>query len=118
MVHVSLCQKIAPFLPSASKPDLCQEFNNQVRCLAGAELCSETFVLRSRGKARLLKALAETIVMLPHGSGSLASGLLVLPLSNCDWTCVTCLLHILDCYVERQAPREQGFCTAVSVPFG
>ncbi|XP_009957325.1 PREDICTED: alpha-2-macroglobulin-like protein 1 [Leptosomus discolor] len=29
MVHVSLCQKIAPFLPSASKPDLCQEFNNQ-----------------------------------------------------------------------------------------
>ncbi|NXG74959.1 A2ML1 protein, partial [Baryphthengus martii] len=28
-VHVSLCQKIAPFLPSASKPDLCQEFNNQ-----------------------------------------------------------------------------------------
>ncbi|NWX46963.1 A2ML1 protein, partial [Steatornis caripensis] len=29
MVHVNLCQKIAPFLPSASKPDLCQEFNNQ-----------------------------------------------------------------------------------------
>nr|XP_009936164.1 PREDICTED: alpha-2-macroglobulin-like protein 1 [Opisthocomus hoazin] len=29
MVHVSLCQKIAAFLPSASKPDLCQEFNNQ-----------------------------------------------------------------------------------------
>ncbi|XP_010147954.1 PREDICTED: alpha-2-macroglobulin-like protein 1 [Eurypyga helias] len=29
MVHVSLCQKIAPFLPSASKPDLCQEFSNQ-----------------------------------------------------------------------------------------
>ncbi|XP_009320150.1 PREDICTED: alpha-2-macroglobulin-like protein 1 [Pygoscelis adeliae] len=29
MVHVSVCQKIAPFLPSASKPDLCQEFNNQ-----------------------------------------------------------------------------------------
>ncbi|NXQ95319.1 A2ML1 protein, partial [Sagittarius serpentarius] len=29
MVHVSLCQKIAPFLPSASKPNLCQEFNNQ-----------------------------------------------------------------------------------------
>ncbi|NXL48262.1 A2ML1 protein, partial [Podilymbus podiceps] len=29
MVHVSLCQKIAPFLPSASKPDVCQEFNNQ-----------------------------------------------------------------------------------------
>ncbi|NWH65683.1 A2ML1 protein, partial [Geococcyx californianus] len=29
MVHLSLCQKIAPFLPSASKPDLCQEFNNQ-----------------------------------------------------------------------------------------
>ncbi|NXS55098.1 A2ML1 protein, partial [Brachypteracias leptosomus] len=28
-VHVSLCQKIALFLPSASKPDLCQEFNNQ-----------------------------------------------------------------------------------------
>ncbi|XP_010020446.1 PREDICTED: alpha-2-macroglobulin-like protein 1 [Nestor notabilis] len=28
-VHVSLCQKIAPFLPSASKPDLCQEFTNQ-----------------------------------------------------------------------------------------
>ncbi|NXO51475.1 A2ML1 protein, partial [Aramus guarauna] len=28
-VHVNLCQKIAPFLPSASKPDLCQEFNNQ-----------------------------------------------------------------------------------------
>ncbi|NWQ77756.1 A2ML1 protein, partial [Columbina picui] len=29
MVRVSLCQKIAPFLPSASKPDLCQEFSNQ-----------------------------------------------------------------------------------------
>ncbi|XP_009706176.1 PREDICTED: alpha-2-macroglobulin-like protein 1 [Cariama cristata] len=29
MFRVSLCQKIAPFLPSASKPDLCQEFNNQ-----------------------------------------------------------------------------------------
>ncbi|XP_010075937.1 PREDICTED: alpha-2-macroglobulin-like protein 1 [Pterocles gutturalis] len=29
LVHMSLCQKIAPFLPSASKPDLCQEFNNQ-----------------------------------------------------------------------------------------
>ncbi|NXH68144.1 A2ML1 protein, partial [Hydrobates tethys] len=29
MVHVSLCQKIALFLPSAWKPDLCQEFNNQ-----------------------------------------------------------------------------------------
>ncbi|XP_008944140.1 PREDICTED: alpha-2-macroglobulin-like protein 1, partial [Merops nubicus] len=29
MLHVSLCQKIAPFLPSASKPDLCQEFSNQ-----------------------------------------------------------------------------------------
>ncbi|NWX16586.1 A2ML1 protein, partial [Aegotheles bennettii] len=29
MVHVSLCQKIAQFLPSTSKPDLCQEFNNQ-----------------------------------------------------------------------------------------
>ncbi|NXU86295.1 A2ML1 protein, partial [Xiphorhynchus elegans] len=29
MVHVSLCQKIAPFLPSASKPDLCHKFNNQ-----------------------------------------------------------------------------------------
>ncbi|KAM9578218.1 alpha-2-macroglobulin-like protein 1 [Guaruba guarouba] len=29
MVHVNLCQKIAPFLPSASKPDLCQAFNNQ-----------------------------------------------------------------------------------------
>ncbi|KAK2537734.1 alpha-2-macroglobulin-like protein 1 [Columba guinea] len=29
IVHVSLCQKIAPFLPSASKPDLCQEFSNQ-----------------------------------------------------------------------------------------
>ncbi|XP_051473048.1 alpha-2-macroglobulin-like protein 1 [Apus apus] len=29
MFHVSLCQKIAPFLPSASKPDLCQEFNNR-----------------------------------------------------------------------------------------
>ncbi|XP_074728085.1 alpha-2-macroglobulin-like protein 1 [Strix uralensis] len=29
MVHVSLCQKIAPFLPSASKPDLCEEFSNQ-----------------------------------------------------------------------------------------
>lgn len=35
MVRVSLCQKIAPFLPRASKPDLCQEFNNQVRFLAG-----------------------------------------------------------------------------------
>ncbi|KFV11567.1 Alpha-2-macroglobulin-like 1, partial [Tauraco erythrolophus] len=29
MVHVSLCQGIAPFLPSASKPHLCQEFSNQ-----------------------------------------------------------------------------------------
>ncbi|NXQ59525.1 A2ML1 protein, partial [Anthoscopus minutus] len=29
VVHVSLCQKIAPFLPRASKPDLCQEFSNQ-----------------------------------------------------------------------------------------
>ncbi|NWW44202.1 A2ML1 protein, partial [Pedionomus torquatus] len=29
MVHVSLCQKIAPFLPNGFKPDLCQEFNNQ-----------------------------------------------------------------------------------------
>ncbi|NXI50779.1 A2ML1 protein, partial [Chloroceryle aenea] len=29
MVRVSLCQKIAPFLPSASKPHLCQEFSNQ-----------------------------------------------------------------------------------------
>ncbi|NWX76451.1 A2ML1 protein, partial [Alca torda] len=29
MVHVSLCQKIASFLPNALKPDLCQEFNNQ-----------------------------------------------------------------------------------------
>ncbi|KFZ54632.1 Alpha-2-macroglobulin-like 1, partial [Antrostomus carolinensis] len=29
MVHVRLCQKIAPFLPTASKPDLCQEFNSQ-----------------------------------------------------------------------------------------
>ncbi|XP_063999469.1 alpha-2-macroglobulin-like protein 1 [Pogoniulus pusillus] len=29
MLHVSLCQKIAPFLPSASKPNLCQEFHNQ-----------------------------------------------------------------------------------------
>ncbi|NXI80930.1 A2ML1 protein, partial [Rhipidura dahli] len=29
MVHVSLCQKIAPFLPSASKPDLCRKFSNQ-----------------------------------------------------------------------------------------
>ncbi|NXC38955.1 A2ML1 protein, partial [Penelope pileata] len=29
MVHVSLCQKIAQFLLSASKPELCQEFNNQ-----------------------------------------------------------------------------------------
>ncbi|NWU67515.1 A2ML1 protein, partial [Pterocles burchelli] len=29
LVRMSLCQKIAPFLPSASKPDLCQEFNNQ-----------------------------------------------------------------------------------------
>ncbi|NXI43168.1 A2ML1 protein, partial [Galbula dea] len=29
VVHVTLCQKIAPFLPSASKPDLCQEFSNQ-----------------------------------------------------------------------------------------
>ncbi|NWI52921.1 A2ML1 protein, partial [Calyptomena viridis] len=28
-VHVSLCQKIAPFLPSTSKPDLCHKFNNQ-----------------------------------------------------------------------------------------
>ncbi|NXB41205.1 A2ML1 protein, partial [Eulacestoma nigropectus] len=29
MVHVSLCQKIAPFLPSDSKPDLCHKFSNQ-----------------------------------------------------------------------------------------
>ncbi|XP_066861691.1 alpha-2-macroglobulin-like protein 1 [Anser cygnoides] len=29
MVHVHLCQKIAVFLPSASKPDLCQEFHSQ-----------------------------------------------------------------------------------------
>ncbi|XP_035170950.1 alpha-2-macroglobulin-like protein 1 isoform X2 [Oxyura jamaicensis] len=29
MVHVQLCQKIAVFLPSASKPDLCQEFHSQ-----------------------------------------------------------------------------------------
>ncbi|XP_074009222.1 alpha-2-macroglobulin-like protein 1 [Numenius arquata] len=29
LFHVSLCQKIAPFLPNAFKPDLCQEFNNQ-----------------------------------------------------------------------------------------
>nr|XP_031361144.1 alpha-2-macroglobulin-like protein 1 [Lonchura striata domestica] len=29
MVHVSLCQKIAPFLPTASKPDLCYKFSNQ-----------------------------------------------------------------------------------------
>ncbi|NXY84336.1 A2ML1 protein, partial [Alcedo cyanopectus] len=29
VVHVRLCQKIAPFLPSASKPDLCQQFSNQ-----------------------------------------------------------------------------------------
>ncbi|XP_063250393.1 alpha-2-macroglobulin-like protein 1 [Prinia subflava] len=29
MVHVSLCQKIAPFLPSASKPDLCHKFSNK-----------------------------------------------------------------------------------------
>ncbi|NXU02510.1 A2ML1 protein, partial [Buphagus erythrorhynchus] len=29
MVHVRLCQKIAPFLPSASKPDLCHKFSNQ-----------------------------------------------------------------------------------------
>ncbi|XP_032907180.1 alpha-2-macroglobulin-like protein 1 isoform X2 [Catharus ustulatus] len=29
MVHVSLCQKIAPFLPSSSKPDLCHKFSNQ-----------------------------------------------------------------------------------------
>ncbi|NXP58498.1 A2ML1 protein, partial [Chloropsis cyanopogon] len=29
MVHVSLCQKIAPFLPSASKPELCYKFSNQ-----------------------------------------------------------------------------------------
>ncbi|POI35095.1 hypothetical protein CIB84_001153 [Bambusicola thoracicus] len=29
MVYVSLCQKISLFLPSASKPDLCQEFYNQ-----------------------------------------------------------------------------------------
>ncbi|NWR11706.1 A2ML1 protein, partial [Paradoxornis webbianus] len=28
-VHVSLCQKIAPFLPSDSKPDLCRKFSNQ-----------------------------------------------------------------------------------------
>ncbi|NXR73916.1 A2ML1 protein, partial [Pycnonotus jocosus] len=29
MVHVSLCQKIAPFLPTDSKPDLCHKFSNQ-----------------------------------------------------------------------------------------
>ncbi|NXM61036.1 A2ML1 protein, partial [Illadopsis cleaveri] len=29
MVHVSLCQKIAPFLPSDSKPDLCHKFSNK-----------------------------------------------------------------------------------------
>ncbi|XP_014795548.1 PREDICTED: alpha-2-macroglobulin-like protein 1 [Calidris pugnax] len=29
MVHVSLCQKIAPFLPNSFKPHLCQEFSNQ-----------------------------------------------------------------------------------------
>ncbi|NXJ68435.1 A2ML1 protein, partial [Rostratula benghalensis] len=29
MVHVSLCQKAAPFLPNDFKPDLCQEFSNQ-----------------------------------------------------------------------------------------
>ncbi|NXS98379.1 A2ML1 protein, partial [Jacana jacana] len=29
IVRVSLCQKIAPFLPNGFKPDLCQEFNNQ-----------------------------------------------------------------------------------------
>ncbi|NXN54240.1 A2ML1 protein, partial [Rynchops niger] len=29
MVHLSLCQKIASFLPNALKPDLCLEFNNQ-----------------------------------------------------------------------------------------
>ncbi|NWZ31147.1 A2ML1 protein, partial [Asarcornis scutulata] len=29
MAHVQLCQKIAVFLPSASKPDLCQEFHGQ-----------------------------------------------------------------------------------------
>ncbi|NXN90068.1 A2ML1 protein, partial [Bombycilla garrulus] len=28
-VHVSLCQKIALFLPSASKPNLCHKFSNQ-----------------------------------------------------------------------------------------
>lgn len=62
-------------------------------------------MLSSRGKARLPKALAEIIVVTPWFC-SLASGLLVLPLSNCDygWVCVRCLLHILDCYVKRQAP--------------
>ncbi|NWJ08590.1 A2ML1 protein, partial [Crypturellus undulatus] len=29
ILHVSLCQKTAPFLHNASKSDLCQEFNNQ-----------------------------------------------------------------------------------------
>ncbi|XP_071413558.1 alpha-2-macroglobulin-like protein 1 [Pithys albifrons albifrons] len=29
IVHVNLCQKIAPFLPSASKPDLCHKFSKQ-----------------------------------------------------------------------------------------
>ncbi|NWQ66227.1 A2ML1 protein, partial [Neopipo cinnamomea] len=29
IAHVSLCQKIAPFLPSASKPNLCHKFKNQ-----------------------------------------------------------------------------------------
>ncbi|XP_053925257.1 alpha-2-macroglobulin-like protein 1 isoform X2 [Cuculus canorus] len=29
MINVSLCQKIAPFLPSASKPDLCLELDNK-----------------------------------------------------------------------------------------
>lgn len=48
MVYVSLCQKISQFLPSASKPDLCQEFYNQVNCLAGAENYSVTVLVSPR----------------------------------------------------------------------
>ncbi|XP_039555573.1 alpha-2-macroglobulin-like protein 1 [Passer montanus] len=29
VIHASVCQKIAPFLPSASKPNLCYKFSNQ-----------------------------------------------------------------------------------------
>lgn len=99
MVYVSLCQKISQFLPSASKPDLCQEFKSRVSCIAGAEnseSCGEP-----QANTRLLE-LAETAVVSQLGFGYLITSLLVLPLSSCicyDIVCIKCLLHILDCYL-------------------